>query len=139
MCFSDDTTLKEKINAYFIVELIISIISIICPLFFLITIVSHFLIFKNPKKSWNWDELDEETFENSKIKCYIVLIISAIALLLWCLITGLLLIFIIVGPIIIILYFSHHCCYSTILYDYPKSIIKSKKEEINKDNAEENA
>jgi amino acid transporter len=141
MCFSNETTLKEKINAYFIVELIISIISILCPLFFFITIVSHFCIFIKPEKSWNWDELDEEIFKSSRIKCNIILLISTIAFMLWVLICAIFVV-VIIGLlfyiIILILYIVHVYYYSTVLYYHQKKIIKNTSEEITENNTEEN-
>jgi hypothetical protein len=132
MCFSNETTLKQKINAYFIVELIISIISILCPMFLLITIISYFCIFMKPEKSWNWDELDEETLKNAKIKCWIILIMCVIPLLMWSVIFGILGLILIGIPLSLIMlmsYFIHIYLCLTVLVDHPKEIMKTRKEE----------
>lgn len=93
--------LESNINKYFVVELIVSLSGILCPIFLLATIVVQYCVFKNPAKSWNWNEIDKGIKKSCYTKCMILIFATAIGFLLWCVIGGILVFAYFVGLIVL--------------------------------------
>jgi hypothetical protein len=81
--------LKYNLKIYFIIELIISILVVIFPLFAFLTITIQYLMFHDYKDSWNWSSINKEIRNYARRRVLVLLLISSVGLIIWVLIGAL--------------------------------------------------